>query len=258
LGRRVDRDPGGLRATTVALSQSAPECTPELSRALFAAHDRIFAGLDEHAFVRYLCRSGALATKIRIYRDALGAIVGYAAIHRFRTVVPGGSVTVFRAEAGLLLEHRGKGRTFEFYVGELVKQRLRHPLEPTFYLGMLVHPSSYLGLVRYFRDIYPRRDAGIPQDARCGMLALADAFGVPPVDPSDPFIRRVGWITRESEPFWERTQDPDVVFYRERNPGYRQGHGLLVLVPVTMGNLVHALWSYARRRPRRRGTAAPP
>lgn len=67
---------------------------------------------------------------------------------------------------------------------------------------------------------------------------MADLYDVRPVDPGDPLIRDVGWSTRQARAFWEKAKDPDIVYFRERNPGYPQGHGLLVLVPITFGNLL--------------------
>jgi hypothetical protein len=190
-------------------------------------------------------RSGAERTRIRVFRRADGAMVGYAAVHRHPMTVLGRRVTVFRAQAGLLPEYRAHGATFLFCVLELLRYRLRHPLAPVFYLGALVHPSSYLVFVRHFAGVHPRRDCEIPHSTYRLMVAMADGFGVPPVDPSDPLVRRDGWVTRQAKPFWETTADPDVVFFRNRNPGYRQGHGLVVLVPMSLSNLLRALCSHA-------------
>lgn len=87
------------------------------------------------------------------------------------------------------------------------------------------------------------------------MRDLADSFGVPPVDSSDVMIRRVGWTTRYSKPYWEQTEDLDVEYFRERNPGYRHGQGLVVLVPITVGNLARAMLLYAFTQLRRRFSA---
>ena len=77
------------------------------------------------------------------------------------------------------------------------------------------------------------------------MRKLADAFAVPAVDPDDPFIRRIGWKTRQERPFWSRTTLRPVVFFRERNPGYHDGHGLLTLVPLSLRNVLLAFLRHA-------------
>ncbi|MGI9333652.1 MAG: hypothetical protein ACR2RL_10905 [Gammaproteobacteria bacterium] len=244
--------PDRLTTETFDLSKTSAAFVSQFSKELFVAHNRIFAGLDEETFVRYVFRSGATATKIRIYRNEAHAIVGYAAVHRYRKRIWGKSVTVFRAEAGLLPEYRGHGTTFYFYTLELAKYFLLHPAKPIFYLGVLVHPSSYLVFARYFQVVYPKRDCETPEKMYRVMQEMVDSFGIPAVDPSDPLIRRVGWTTRQAKQFWVQTQDPDVVFFRKRNPGYCRGHGLVIIVPITIKNLLGSFAVYAYEHLKRR------
>jgi hypothetical protein len=241
-----------LSVQTIDLSKESDTFVAQFASELFTVHNAIFSGLDEDAFSHYVFRSGATRTKIRIYRNSKSEIVGYAAVHRYDKKVSTGPVTVFRAEAGLLPQYRAHGTTFYFYTLELLKYRLLHPLQRIFYLGMLVHPSSYLVFARHFHEVYPKHDCEIPADMRRLMQSMADDFGIPRVDPVDPMIRRVGWRTRRAKHFWIRTEDPDVVFFRERNPGYRQGHGLLVLVPITFMNLAWVFPMYVYKHLQRR------
>ncbi len=244
-----------LSIQTFDLSKMSGALVSKFASELFAVHDQIFAGLDEESFTHYVFRSGAVHTKIRIYRNSKGVIVGYAALHRYRKEASGKPVTVFRAEAGLLPKYRTRGTTFYFYTFELLKYRLLHPLQRIFYLGMLVHPSSYLVFARYFHEVYPKHGREIPEDMSRLMQEMADDFGIPRVDAADPMIRRVGWRTRQAKQFWIRTEDPDVVFFRRLNPGYRNGHGLLIVVPITFANLARLFPMYVYEHLRRRFAA---
>lgn len=140
----------------------------------------------------------------------------------------------------MLFDYRGRAATHGFYMLEAFKYRVLHPTENLFYLGMLVHPSSYLLLAQSFWQIFPRYDRETPQTVSRLMLDMADMFLVEAVDATDPFVRRVGWITRQERAFWKSTNIPDVVFFRSRNPGYHKGHGLVVLVPLTFTNLLQS------------------
>ena len=231
----------GLRIQTVDAETLSIAEQRHLADKLYIAHKQIFSGPGETRFFDCMFRSGAAATRIRIYRRRNKDVVGYAAIHRYRLTVLGASVTVFRAEAGLLPGYRAHGRTFAFYIRELVKYKLQHPSEPMYYLGMLVHPSSYVAFARFFKHVFPKHDQEIPDKEYRFMLALAEEFGVPPVDQSDPLIRDVGWTTRQAKHFWETSKDTDIAFFRQRNPGYHQGHGLLVLVPISLLDLVQSV-----------------
>lgn len=242
---RPDRS---LRHSTFDLNSVDGACPEPVFREVFAVHEQIFAGLDESGFRREVLERDAEWSQLRVYRDSDGRVVGYAAIHRFRRVGAGELVTVFRAEAGLLPEYRTHGVTFYFYLLALLKYRIAHPLRTIFYLGTLVHPSSYVVFARHFETVFPHRRVALDAPTEHLMLELADAFHAPAVDASDPMIRQVGWITRVERAYWRRSDDPDVVFFRERNPGYAQGHGLVVLVPITFRNLVLSMLGYARGR----------
>lgn len=250
--RRTSSPQERLTTETIPLLEQPNASVSKLAEELFLTHNRIFAGLDKEMFVRYLFHSGATATKMRIYRCQSGALVGYAVVHRYRKIIKGTPTTIFRAEAGFLPQYRAHGRTIFFYALEFLKYLSMHPTENIFYLGMLVHPSSYVVFARNLDEMYPKGGREIPEDTYRLMVDMADAFAVPPVDPADPLIRNILWRTREEKPYWRCTNDPDVVFFRNRNPGYRLGHGLVVLVPMTIPNLVRSLVMYAYKQVKQR------
>ncbi len=236
---------------TVDLSRASGAFVDRIARSLYAVHDRIFSGVSEEQFARHVFHSDAELTRVRVYRDERGALVGYAVVHRFRRRISGRTVSVFRGEAGLLPEVRGHGTIFYFYTLEFLRYRLRHLLEPIFYLGMLVHPSSYVLCARYFLT-YPSARRETPAAVQRLMEEISNTFPAPPVSGSDTMVRRVGWTTRAAETWWRDAGDPDVDFFVQRNPGYREGHGLVVLVPLTTANLLRALARYTVERLERR------
>lgn len=250
--RRKSSPQERLATETILLREHRDRSVSKLAEELFLTHNRIFAGLDKETFIRYLFCSGATDTKLRIYRRQDGALIGYAVVHRYQKIIKDRPTTVFRAEAGFLPQYRAHGRTFYFYGLQLLKHLLSHPTESIFYLGMLVHPSSYVVFARYFDEMYPKGGRETPKDRYQLMVDMADSFSVPPVDPSDPLIRNIGWRTREEKPYWRSTNDPDVVFFRNRNPGYRLGHGLVVLVPITVPNLARSLLVYVYKHVKKR------
>lgn len=93
---------GNLRIVTVTVPGNRAVNLSQFSKQLYASHNRIFAGLDEEAFVRYVFRSGADAARIRAYLAPDRQVVGYAAVHRHSKYLSGRRIIVFRAEAGLL------------------------------------------------------------------------------------------------------------------------------------------------------------
>ena len=233
-----------LRHDTIDLAQRDAQDLEALSKTLYRVHNKIFSGVDQADFHYQVFGVGADWSKLRIYREAAQRTVGYAAMHRYERQLSLGSVSVFRAEAGLLPGFRAHSATFYFYMLELLKYRLVHPLRNIYYLGTLVHPSSYVVFARYFKVMYPHHARKLDAKTLALICELADTFHAPPVDNADPLIRDVGWATRVERPYWQQTDDLDVAYFRHRNPGYRQGHGLAVLVPLTFANLSGAVFRH--------------
>jgi hypothetical protein len=244
---RYGREPRIARSRTIDPATLADEEFARLGRALFDVHDRIFAGLDEQAFVDYVMRSKAERTRIRIYENEGREIIGYCAFHLYRENVSGTELAIFRGEAGLLPEYRGRSVTYYFAMVEALKHKLRHPLDRLYYLGMLVHPSSYHIICKFFRTVYPNHHSAVPVAARKLMAEMADAFGVPAVTEGDPLVRNIGWITLETEQerrLAAQSDLADVRFFRDRNADYGMGYGLVVLVPLTFENTIASFLRY--------------
>lgn len=223
----------------------------ELSRRLYEVHQRVFAGVSAEAFHRHVVEPPAEATVIQLYLAGDGAIIGYCAVHRYTRRLGGRKVIVLRAEAGLRPEYRGRGATYGFGMTLALIEKLRHPFTPVYYLGTLVHTSSYHLFCKYFPRLYPHPDLETPTDMQTTARALADSFPDPAVSDDDPLVRDVGWVTIETaqEKALNRTSEQrDIQFFRARNPGYPLGHGLVVVVPITVGNIAAALLSRLHER----------
>lgn len=230
-------------ADVVDPSALSPEARQRLASELFQTHRQVFSGLSQQEFTDYVFRDHGAATRIEIYREANGTIVGYCAAHRYPRVVAGRPATIFRAEAGLLLAYRGHASTWLFGLLSALKYKRRHPLRPVYYLGMLVHPSSYCLLAEHFPVIYPSRRHETPWEVAEAMKALAASFEFPPVR-DNPMVRDVGWITRgtpEQHRSWTESAHLDVRFYLSLNPNYTKGFGLVTLVPLSFANLAGGL-----------------
>ena len=217
-----------------------------LSRQLYEVHRKIFTGVSAEEFRRHVVDAPAEVTVIQLYLSGDGQIIGYCAYHRFRRKVQGRNTIVLRAEAGLLPEYRGRGAAYGFGMIRAVAEKIRHPLTPIYYLGTLVHVSSYHLFCKYFSQVFPHPGHETPARMREITRELIDSFPDPPVSESDPFVRDVGWVTLETPQERElsrRCELVDVQYFKARNPGYVKGHGLVVMVPITVGNLVTALLS---------------
>jgi CRP-like cAMP-binding protein len=224
-----------------------------LSDRLYAVHNEIFDGLSRGDFARYVVRSQAEHTRIQVSYGPGDELAGYIAMHSFRRSFRGEPCTVLRAEAGLRRAYRGDGGPGAFFAKELVKARLEQT-GALYYLGCLVHPSSYTALAHGSQVIWPAPGAATPEDIQTFMLSLGDEFHLPRVDAERPLVREVGWITRDSEverEYWLNCQITAPRFFVEQNPGFVQGHGLLTLMPLDFNNLGRSLVSWGSGRVQR-------
>ena len=227
------------RNETVDPKALSPEAFRALVDSLYSVHIEIFDGVHRDEFERYVVGSSADQTRIQVSYGNDGQIAGYLAVHAFRRKFRGEMCTIMRAEAGLRRAYRGNGSHASFFVSNLLKTSFGFG-GPLYYLGCLVHPSSYSAFVRGAAKIWPSRDTEIPADTLEFMLALGDEFGLKMVDPDRPLIRHVGWITKDTEVerrYWQSTHLPAPRFYVEQNPGYVKGHGMLTLVPFDAASL---------------------
>jgi hypothetical protein len=201
---------------------------------------RSFAGERAAGLVDLMFDTDAgVVRRIQLFRDATDRVVGFVCALRQDVRLDGRLVTVFRAVAAIVPEHRHGNRTALFGLREAARLRLRHPWRPAYLLTPIVHPSSYTALARFSRRLYPspRR----PHDPRLDRLVVALA------DLVDPFGRADGPLLRERR---ISVRDAPVLdtpysrFYLTVNPRFADGYGLLVLVPLAITDLL----SFAARR----------
>lgn len=228
----------------------SPADLTRLTDALYNVHSEIFDGVSREEFARYVVESSADETHIQLSYGEGDELAGYIAFHAFRRVFREEACTVTRAEAGLRRAYRGNGSQGSFFLSRLLKTRWKYG-GPHYYLGCLVHPSSYTAFARDGTALWPAPGAEIPDDIFDFMMQLGEEFHLAMVDPSRPLVRTVGWITRDTEVerrYWQTTDQRAPRFFIEQNPGYTRGHGLLTLVdfsPASLGKAV-VTWSGAK------------
>ena len=207
-------------------------------------HSEIFDGVERESFARYVVDSKAEHTWIQVHKNEAGEIVGYFAFHIFERQLGGVPTAVFRAEAGTLREYRGGNVNARFGLSLALRYMLKNPGRKLYYLGSLVHPSSYSQFAKYCGEVWPRQEVQTPPELQFFMEELAAEFGLEKVDPARPLVRKVGWRTRETEAereYWQHCDKPAARYFVEANPGYVEGHGLVTVVPTTAATLLRML-----------------
>lgn len=206
---------------------------------LYATHCRIFAGVSYEAFVHYVVDSPARRTRIQVFRDG-SEIVGYAAFHVFECEHDGRACVVLRTEVGLLPAYRRGTRMGKFLVRETIGALYRHRGTPVYGLSCATNPASYRTIARHCEQVWPHWERPTPAAVSGLMTSLATQFQLAAVEGAEPGIYHVGWKTLGGEHdlhHWRSTSDPASRLYIERNPGYPEGHGMLIVVPLSASSI---------------------
>jgi len=233
-----------LLKTTIYRPQLLSEAQREqLSAELYELHCQIFTGVSYDAFRRYVVCSPAWRTWLFVQVDAAGKKVGYFALHAFRKELDDRRYVIFRMEAGTLPEHRGRSLVKLHVIVAMASVWLQHLRWQCYFFASLIHPSSYVLAARFAPQLWPRRNQPIPNEKLTLMYALAEDFNLPHVRASHPLVRVVNWVTLEHQAASTPRRPPnlDAAFFKETNPGYGQGHGLLTLAPAALPAMIIAI-----------------
>lgn len=188
-------------------------------------------------------------TKILVHRNHEGKAVGYFAVHFFDKRLRGVPTTVVRAGVGMLRDYRGQNNNLSWALRVLAEQVVANPSKPLYGLGTMVHPTSYMQVDRYVDVYWPKPDEPVPPDILEFMLALADEFHMPLVDPARPLVRKSAYKTLQTEAerdYWRRSDRPAARFFVSMIPDYGDGHGMLTLFPITPAMLAGTAARFAR------------
>ncbi|KPK24035.1 MAG: hypothetical protein AMJ61_14390 [Desulfobacterales bacterium SG8_35_2] len=209
---------------------------------LYFVHSKIFSGIDLQTFRAYIFNQKATSQKIMLLYDKI-KIIGYCAVHFFR-ITTDDKYYVIRAEAGILPEYRGNSPLVKFIFCEIFRHALKHTFRDVYYLGTLVHPSSYHNFHKFCDLVYPSFKQETPQVIFHIMQELVQYFGIKLKGPIEKMTCEVGWITRETaeeQLKWQQRKEDDIRYYLRLNPAYREGLGLITLIPCTLTNLLSIL-----------------
>lgn len=222
------------------INKLSKEGKEALIERLFPLHERIFHGVSKDSFSNYVVHSIAARSVIAIYHNDVGEDVGYCAMHFFEQKIHGNVTCVIRMESGLLQNYRGRNSNISFIISQLIRYRSSYPNRPLYYLGTLIHPSSYLLLVKYADCIWPRKEN--PSEQVVELLEnMSLFFSLSPVDNKNPNIVHVGWCTKETNEERERLKKIDnehIQEYLHLNPEYSKGYGLVTLASLSNRGII--------------------
>lgn len=202
--------------------------------------------------------------EVGLWRTRSGALVGLVSLEVYRVAWEGRTCVVFFTSSVVIDErHRGRNLVLRTGVRAYLREKVRRPFEPAFWLFDTFSYKSYLILPRHLEVFWPRRDRATPPEVARFVDFLARRRYGDAWSPSTGVVRRSGdkRLRPTTAPIDElRRGDLDVRFFETVNPGHDRGDMLVCLVPLSMSNVGGAvaralLRPLASPRGRRTGSA---
>jgi hypothetical protein len=162
------------------------------------------------------------------------------------------STIIFTANVVVDECFRGRNLVLKTGLRVLLREKLRRPGAPAYWLFDTFSYKSYLILPRNLREFWPRRDQVTPR----GVARFVDHLARPRYgddwSPETGVVHRSGQkrLLPATAPIDSSASlDSDVVFFDSANPGHRDGDKLVCLVPLSVRNLAGAIRRALLRRP---------
>ena len=208
--------------------------------------DELFATTGEardaealRRFAAELVPAKATRSVLSVYRDDAGFAVGHLAFHEHEVDIDGASGLALRG-AVHLPKHLRSAEVGAFFLGQAARALLRARGRPLYVAQALSDPAAYAWLYRVADRVWPSPARQTPpvidslREQLIAQLELGDAVGCPE-------LRDVGTtLSAASARRWRRHPRPEVHYFVGRNPGFDRGHGLVIVVPLSVGGLLRA------------------
>ena len=191
----------------------------------------------------YWLERKSYATIVYVFRRDDGELAGFTTIKFHRVNHEGRDLVIVKLGLGVDANHRGDKFALRCLMWELLRFKLRHPLQPMYLFSALIHPVSYKLCCDLLSDrLYPYFKN--PDNAEMQRLSerLAERFNLPKAESPHPFVYRDRfWSveTPQASEYWRTSKRPEVRWYVEHCPTYYCSQDCLIgLAPL---ELTHVL-----------------
>lgn len=161
-------------------------------------------------------------------------------------------VIILRSAFGLRTEYKQGRFPLHGLFYKYMRYKLTHLFTPVYVAGFMANPLMYAMICKYTRRCYPRRDLPVSEKAKALKQTVLDSMGM---EEEKPFVLKIHFQVKFNGDDLRRfhaSNDEDVKYFLAINPGYNQQVGVLVIVPVTVGNMAYTFGKHLTRRFRKR------
>ena len=246
------RDAAQVTGRLVRLGALPESERRDVLRATHALEGRIFRSVEPfESYAARVLNPGVSDAWVWLLEDA-GALVGYNVILYRARDYRGERIGVYNANVGLLPEYRGHNRTVATGLRLAIPRLLLEPHRRLYFHAYLMSPSIYVMMDKYSDQMWPAPRTDPPSDDVLALVEYLRAESGPPRwDPANPWVVRLPTSIDENDDelaAWRTSDRPSVRYFFEKNPHYRDGGALVLLVPLTLANLLRAVGRLAARQ----------
>ena len=177
-------------------------------------------------------------------------LAGFCTAGAYPLKVNNKKVVVFRSAFGLLDKYKKGKFPLHGLFYKYMRYKLMHPFTSVYVTGFMANPLMYAMICKYTRTCYPRRNRPATGKVIDFKKDLLNSMRLSRKE-IDPFVLKIHFQVRFKETDiqrFENSEDRDVKYFLSINPYYKEKVGVLVLVPVTFGNMTYTFFRYAVRR----------
>lgn len=165
--------------------------------------------------------------------------------------------TVLRLGLGFFqINYRGGPYIYLVAVYLFIKELVTHPFTPLYVVGKVFSFKSYCLFSHSLRHCYPRYNLETPEF----MKEIINEYGLKVKLPNEIYNTDTFVLARENtilkknlkDVSKEATEDPDIKFFLERNPGWERGHQLITVALVQWPDVLRIIWKILARAMQRR------
>ncbi len=229
---------GGITRTAISIRPAQALDTTTLAQ--------MWALYEPHHHVDYAQFQEKLATLDEVALFTLRSnrtLIGFCGLwHRAVELSAGGRVATFYMGLTYVKpEWRSNGLIQRVVIRRMLAPLLTPRFRRVYFWADCLTYRPYLAMARNLRGYYPSR-THVTSDEVCDVIAsLGRTYYGDGFDEKRGTVRKQVRRIKQHEACVSATdlQDPDILFYMERNRHYRHGDGLIAICPMGVRNLVH-------------------
>ena len=218
----------------------------ELLELVYPVVSEIFQ-IDKKQLANSIFYQSTANTNLYLFFDK-NELVGINLVNIYEYNYQGDDYSFFRFLSGILPQYRGKSNVQKVGFLEAFKYSALNPLREIYYLGPLIHPSSYAAACKVSNLVYPSLKNEVPKKFFDLMVTVADVLGLERVVGESPLVRNLHVVTKEPRDSLPVKLSNRAKYFMELNPNYKKGYGLITLAPMDFKNVTKSFMNYYSKK----------